>query len=89
MYSCKCEESKKPLEERDWEISTWQPYKWWGTNCDSYDGRLLIDIMCNKCDAFWRNSNRNSIYWDLIDRSPYDIHIHPYKINILDIGKDK
>ena len=75
MYSCKCEEKKKPLKRRDWKLETWKPYKWWGPNASNYDGRFLIDLYCNKCEALWRNSNPHNIYWNILGISPFD-HKH-------------
>jgi len=70
MGACSCEERKKPLPERNWEIESYQPYKYWGPNASSYDGRRLLHLKCNVCRSIWTNKDRYSKYWAFINEKP-------------------
>lgn len=50
---CKCEESKKPLEDRDWEVLDYK------CNHSAFNGgrRTSSDyscVTCHQCPALWR-----------------------------------
>lgn len=84
--ACKCEERKKALPARNWSAQSWLPYKCYGPNCSNYDGRLLLDLTCNNCGATWRNKNKNSPIWKLINRSPRSTNLHPFIIQFNNIN---
>lgn len=62
---------KKPLSERKWKIESRQPYKYWGPNASSYDGRRLLSLECLVCGNRWGNANKNSPLWNFIKETPY------------------
>lgn len=50
---CKCEESKKPIKERDWTITAYK------CNYSAFSGydytpSAYSEIRCNKCSSRWR-----------------------------------
>lgn len=69
--SCTCNERKKPLKQRNWEISTWLIK---GKTSE----RLALDIFCNECGTWWRNYNSRSVYWKFLDKNSEEKNIHPY-----------
>ena len=71
MSSCKCEEKKKPLEKRDWNIDAYFPYKVWGPTAYNYDGRLLMHLYCKKCECLWSNNKPTSGYWKYLNQFGY------------------
>lgn len=81
--TCQCEERKKPINEREWELSTWLPYKVYGPNAGNYRHRLMINLHCRKCGRSWRNKNANSPMWKLIGINSVNFHRHPivYRID--------
>jgi len=71
MPNCRCTEKTKPLSERNWKIESRQPYKHYGPNAASYDGRRLLNLECLSCGNKWGNADKNSKYWDFIKETPY------------------
>jgi len=67
---CTCFERVKPLEKRSLTLRSYFPQKVWGKAKDGYDGRKLLMVKCNVCGHVWKEYNRNSKFWKLMDDSP-------------------
>jgi hypothetical protein len=83
MPACNCEEKKKPLTDRNWEVASWKPYKCYGPNASSYDGRMLLDITCLSCGGKTRNKNKNSPIWDAVKTTPYSGKLFKIVLNAI------
>lgn len=69
---CRCEESHKPMQDRDYTIYGYYPMRWWGRAVGRYDGRKLLKFHCNKCKHTWTSYNYKDRWWNFLNRHAYD-----------------
>jgi len=86
--SCKCDELKKPLADREWEVKPYYPDKYWGPNVEKYDGRALLFVTCLKCGEFWRRRRIDDCIWQLLPVHNFSVNLGgPYVLSELKKGK--